>query len=74
MVHSGKGKIVVEEFFKLFGKGGGELWTSIGDDLVIEPKAEVYFMEKKYCYPFGSDHFLCRAKNHLLSKAMVNHN
>ena len=30
-------------------------------------------MKKECCDPFGSDHFLGRAENYPLSKAMVNH-
>ena len=74
MVGSGKGEIVVEEFAKLLGKGGSELWATIRDDFVIEPKMKVDFVEKEGSYPFGSDGFLCGAENHPLCKAMVNHN
>ena len=74
IVGSGKGEVIVEEFAKLLGKGGGELWAAIRDDLVIEPKTEIDFVEKEGSYPLGSDGFLCEAENYPLHKAMVNHN
>ena len=73
VIHSGKGKVIVEELAKFFGKGRGELWAMIGDDFVIKPKVEVDFVEKEYSYPFGGDHFLSGAENYLFSKTMVNH-
>ena len=36
----------------------------IGDDFVIKPKTEVYFMKKEGSYPFGSDGFLSGAENY----------
>ena len=73
MVGSGKGKIVFQKFPKLISEGGGELSALIGDDLVVEAKVEVYFVEKDGGYSFSSDSFLSRAENHPLSKFMVDH-
>ena len=30
-----EGEVIIQEFPKLLGKGGGKLWTTIRDDLVI---------------------------------------
>ena len=73
VIGGGEGEVVVEEFPKFFGEGGGELWTSIGDDLVVESEAEIYFVEKEGGYSLGSDGFLGRAENYPLCKAMVDH-
>ena len=67
------GEVIVEEFPKLFGEDGGELWAMIRDDFIVEPEAKVYFMEEKGDYPFGGDRFLSGAENYPLHKAMVNH-
>ena len=48
--------------------------SSIRDDFVKKPKAEVDFVEKEGRDPLGGDGFLGRAKNHPLSKPMVYHN
>ena len=39
VIGGGKGEVIVEESIKLFGEGRGKLWSSIGDDFVIESKA-----------------------------------
>ena len=49
------------------------MWATIRDDFVIEPKAEVYFVEEESGYPFSGDGFLSGAENYPLCKAMVNH-
>ena len=49
------------------------MWTSVGDDLVVESKSKVDFMEKEGGHPFNSDGFLCGAENYPLCKAMVDH-
>ena len=74
VVGSGKGEVIVEEFAKFFGKGRGELWTTIRDDFVVEPEAEVNFVEEKGGYPFSGDCFLSGAENYPLCEAMVDHN
>ena len=74
VVGSGERKVIVKEFPEFFGKGGGELWTMIRDDLVIEPEAEVDFVEKEDGNPFCDDNFLGGAENYPLCKPMVNHN
>ena len=38
VVCGGERYVVVEEFAKFLGKGGGELWATVRDDLVVEPK------------------------------------
>ena len=73
VIGGGEGKIVVKEFPKFLGEGGGELWTSIRDDLVVESEAEVYFVEEKSGYSFSGDRFLDRAEDYPLRKAMVDH-
>ena len=48
--------------------------ASVRDDLVVEAKAKVYFVEKECSNAFGSDVLLCGTENYPLSKPMVNHN
>ena len=74
VIGGGEGEVIVEELSELFDEGRSELWTTIRDDFVVEPKTEVYFVEEKGSYPFGSDGFLDRAENYPLRKAMVDHN
>ena len=74
VVGSGKGEVIVQEFSKFLDEGRSELQATVGDDFVIEHKMEVYFVKKEGGYPFGSDHFLSRADNYSLCKAMVDHN
>ena len=62
-VGSGEEKVIVKELVKFFGEGGCELWTTIRDDLVVESKVEVDFMEKEGSHPFSSDCFLSEAEN-----------
>ena len=73
-VCSGEEQVVVEEFVEFFGKGGGELWTTVRDDLVIQSEAKVDFAEKEGSYLLGSDGFLDEAKNYPLCRAMVDQN
>ena len=47
--------------------------STIRDDFVKKPKAEVDFVEKEGRDPLGGDGFFGRAKNHPLSKPMVYH-
>ena len=61
VVGSGEGKVVLQEFSKFLSEGGCELKALVRDNFVVEAKAEVYFVEKECCYPFGSDVFLCGA-------------
>ena len=51
MIGSGEGEVIVEELAELLGEGRGELWATIRDDFVVEPKAEVYFVEKRAATP-----------------------
>ena len=39
VVGSGESKFITEEFAQFFGEGGGELWSSIRDDFVIETES-----------------------------------
>ena len=48
--------------------------ASVRDDLVVEAKAKVYFVEEECGNAFSSDVFLCGTENHPLSKPMVDHN
>ena len=73
VVGGGEGEVIVEEFAEFFGKGRGKLWTTIGDDFVVESKTEVYFVKEKGGYLFSSDGFLCGVENYPLHKAMVDH-
>ena len=59
MVGSGEGKVILQEFSEFSSEGGCEMGTSVGYDLVVEAKAEVYFVEKECGDSFGSDVFLC---------------
>ena len=47
--------------------------TTIGDDFVKKSEAKEDFVEKERGNPLGGDGFLGRAKNHPLSKPMVDH-
>ena len=58
VIYGGEGEVIVKEFVKFSSEGGYKLRTLIRDDLVIEPKAEVDFVEKESCYSLGSDGFL----------------
>ena len=69
-----RGEVVVEELFKLFGKGRDELRTFITDDLVVKSEVDVYFVEKESGYPLSGDAFLGGVENHFLCKAIVDHN
>ena len=73
VISSGEEKVIFQEFSEFSSEGGYELRTLIKDDFVIEAEVEVYFVEKEGNYPFSNDDFLHRAKNHPLSKPMVNH-
>ena len=66
--------MLFRSFAEFLGESRGELWATIGDDFVVEPEAEVYFVEEKSGYPFSGDGFLCGAENYPLCKAMVDHN
>ena len=48
--------------------------TTVRDDFVEQSKAEEDFVEEKGHDSFGGDGLLRRAKNHPLSKPMVDHN
>ena len=39
VIDSREGEVIVHEFPKPLDKGGGELWTSVRDNLVIESEA-----------------------------------
>ena len=73
LIGSGEGEVVVEELSKLLDKGRCKLWTSIRDDLIIQPKAQVNFVEKESSYLLHSDGFLNGAENYPLCKAMIDH-
>jgi hypothetical protein len=73
VISGGKGEVVSEDLSEFFGKGRGELWTAIGDDLVVESEAFVNFVEEKGGYPFGGDGFLGRTENYPLRKPVVDH-
>jgi len=73
VVGHGKGEVVVEDPSEFSSECGGELWTTIRDNLVVESIVEENFMEEKGGDSFGGDSFLSRAENYPLSKAMVYH-
>jgi len=73
VIGGGKGEIIVENSSKFSSKCGGELWTTVRDNLVIESVAEEDFVEEKGGDSFGGDGFLSGAENYPLSKAMVYH-
>ena len=66
-------EVIVEKFFQLFGKCQCKLGTSVIDYFVIEAKVEKDLVKEKGCNTFHSNSFLHGAKNHPLSKPMVNH-
>ena len=74
VVGGGEREVIVKEFAEFLGERGGELWTTIRDDFVVESKAKVDFMEKEGGHPFSGDGFLSGAENYPLRKAMVDHN
>jgi len=74
VIGSGKGEIIVKNSSKFSSECGGELWTTVRDNLVVESIAEEDFVEEKGGNSFGSDGFLSGAENYPLSKAMVYHN
>ena len=51
VVGGGEGEVVVQDLAEGFGKGGGELRTTIRDDFVIESEAEEDFVENKSATP-----------------------
>jgi len=73
VVGGGKGEVVVKNSSEFSGERRGELWTTIGDDLVVESVVEEDFVEEKGSDSFGGDGFLSGAENYPLSKAMVYH-
>ena len=54
-------------------KGRGVLRATVRNDFVKKSKAEEDFVEEQGSDPFSGDGFLHRAKNHPLSKPMVDH-
>ena len=50
VIHGGEFDIVVEESCKFSGKGGCELWTSVGYQRVVEAEAFEYMMKKMFGY------------------------
>ena len=73
MIGSGEGEVIVEELAEFPGEGRGKLWTTIRDNFIIEPEAQIDFVEKEGCYPLDGDRFLSGAENYPLCKAIVNH-
>ena len=63
----------MQEFAKFSSEGGGELGAAIRDYFVEKSEAKEDFVEKEGGDSLGSDRFLGRAKNHPLSKPMVDH-
>ena len=39
MIGGREGKFITKEFAQFFSESGGELWSLIGDDLIIETKS-----------------------------------
>ena len=74
VVSGREGEIVVKESSQFLSKGRCELGTSVGDYFVIETKTKEDFVEEEVGDSFCGDSFLGRAKNHPLSKPMVDHN
>ena len=54
-------------------EGGCELGASIGNDFIKKSEMKEDFVEKEGGDSLGGDGFLGRAKNHPLSKPMVDH-
>ena len=73
VIGSREGEVIVQEFSKFSSKGGCELRAPIRDYFVEKSKAKEDFVEKEGGDSFGGDGFLGRAKNHPLSKPMVDH-
>ena len=74
VIGGGEDKFVTKEFPQFFSKSGGELWSSIRDDLIIETKSFENFGEEQGGDSGGVNGFLGRAENYPLSKPMVDHN
>ena len=49
------------------------LYCIIRDDLVIKPKAKIYFVEKDSNYLLSGDGFLSKAENCPLSNPVINY-
>ena len=50
VVCGGEGKFIAEEFSEFFGEGRGKLWSSVGDDFVIETKSFEDLFREESCY------------------------
>ena len=50
VIRGGEFDIVVEELCKFSGKGGCELWTSVGYQRVVEAEVFEYMMKKMFGY------------------------
>ena len=73
VIGSGEGKFITEEFAQFLSESGGELWSLIRDDLIIETESFENFGEEQGGNSSGVDGFLSRAENYPLSKSMVDH-
>ena len=62
-----------EEASEFLHKSGGELWTMVRDDFVMETKASEDMFEKQGGDTSSINGFGTRDKNHPLFKPMVNH-
>ena len=47
MIGSGEGEFITEEFAQFLSESGGELWSSIRDDLIIETESFENFGEEQ---------------------------
>ena len=63
----------MQEFSEFLSKGGRELRAPIRDYFIKKAKTKEDFVEKEGGDSFSGDRFLGRAKNHPLSKPMVDH-
>ena len=73
MVGCGKGNIILKEAGEFSCEGQGELWSSVGDHLGVEPKSRKNIGEKELGNSFRVNVFCTGAINYPLCKPMVYH-
>ena len=73
MIGGREREVIVEKFPKFSSEGGCELRASIRDYFVEKSEAKEDFVETEGGDSLSGDGFLSGAKNHPLSKPMVDH-
>ena len=73
MIGSGEGNVVLEEIGKFSGKGGGELWSSVGDHFRVKAELRENMSKKDLGNSSCVNVFCAGAINYPLCKPMVYH-